>query len=507
MDTFANLLGGLEIALQPINLLYCFGGAVIGAIVGALPGLGPSAGCAIILPLTFGMDPIAGIIMLCALYYGTMYGGAITSILLGIPGDSASVATTFDGYPMAKKRGRPGAALGMSFVASFIGGTICTIAFTFLAPSLAGYALSFGPPEYFALMFLGLTAVSAMTGNDPLKGFISAILGLACSCVGADLLTGAPRFTFGSIYLMDGVDFVCAAMGLYGIAELIHNDPKSSEYGDFGVSKKDLSLKKMFPTRDDWKHSIPCIGVGTLIGFFIGMLPGAGATVASFISYATNKKISPRGEKFGTGVPEGIAAPESSNNSASIGAMIPMLTLGVPGSGATAVMMGALMMFGMAPGPLMFQNQPDFVWSLTASMYIGNFAIFVACMLSAIYMVKILQIPINTLNAVVMAFILIGAYSLENNLFNVGLTIFFGLLGYLMKKIEMPSAPFVLSLVLGNLFETNFRQSMILSDNSPVIFFTRPISCVIMLIAIAVIFKPLLSGLMSRTRKKSEALS
>ncbi|MBO6157789.1 MAG: tripartite tricarboxylate transporter permease [Firmicutes bacterium] len=502
MNTLTDLLYGLSVALQPMNLLYCFIGAASGAIVGALPGLGPSAGTAILLPLTFGMNPTSGIIMLCGMYYGCMYGGGITAILLGIPGDSAAVATTFDGYPMNKQQKRPGAALGTSFLSSFIGGTLCIILFTFLAPALARYTLTFGPPEYFALMLMGLTMVSALTGDNPIKGYISAALGLAFSCVGADLVAGTFRYTFHQVHLIDGIDFVCAAMGLFGIAEIVNNSIKDG-YGDMGISKEDVKLSKMFPRKNEWKYLAPSIGSGSLIGFFIGMLPGAGATIASFLSYGLNKRTSPRGEEFGTGVPEGIACCESANNAASIGAMVPMLTLGVPGSGATAVMMGALMMFSMTPGPLMFQNNKDFIWGLTASMYVGNFAIFLLCMLTAIYMVKILQIPIDLLNAVVMAFIFIGAFSLENSLFNVGLTIFFGVLGYLMKKMQYPAAPFVLSLVLGNLFEKNLRQSLILSNNSFAIFFNRPISAAIMAIVIIVVLRPILMKLVRTVRKTS----
>jgi putative tricarboxylic transport membrane protein len=504
MDVLSNLAYGFSVALQPINILYCLIGTVFGVIVGALPGLGPSAGLAIILPLTFGMNPVAGIIMLCGIYYGTMYGGGITSILLGIPGDPASVATTFDGYPMATKRKRPGAALGMSFFASFIGGTICVVIFTFLAPSLAKYALSFGPPEYFALMLLGLTTIAGLTGKNPYKGFISALVGLLFATVGVDLVAGVPRYTFGSIYLLDGIDFVPAAMGLFGIAELICTS-KDESYKGFGVTRKDIGWRKMLPSRDDWRHALPFIGTGSIIGFFIGMLPGAGATIASFISYGTAKRLSKRGDEFGTGVPEGIACCESSNNAASVGAMVPLMTLGVPGSGATAIMLGALMMFGLAPGPLLFSQHPDFVWGLIASMYLGNFLIFLLCLTTVVVFVKVLQVPVPKLNAVVMAFILVGAYSMNNSMFDVGMTVAFGLLGYLMKKLEYPPAPFVLSLVLGNLLEKSMRQSMILSDNSPAIFFTRPLSGTIMVICILVVAKPLIETLIGTLRRRLAA--
>jgi putative tricarboxylic transport membrane protein len=446
------------------------------------------------------MEPVSGIIMLAGIYYGTMYGGAITAILLGIPGDSAAVATTFDGFPMATKRHRPGAALGVSFFASFIGGTLCIIVFTFLAPKLAKYALSFGPPEYFALMVLGLTTIAGLTGKRPVKGCISALLGLWLAMVGVDLFAGTPRFTFGSVNLLDGINFVPAAMGLFGISEILCTS-QIDGIGNMGVSKKDLSWRKVRPSRDDWKHILPSIAIGTPLGFFIGILPGAGATVASFISYGTAKKMLKRGKEFGTGVPEGVACCESANNSASVGAMIPLLTLGVPGSGATAIMLGALMMFGLTPGPLMFSARPDVVWGLVASMYVGNILIFLLCISTMIWIIRILQVPIPKLNAVVMAFILVGAYAMNNSMFDVGLTIFFGLLGYFMKKLEYPPAPLVLSLVLGSLVETSLRQSMILSDNSIIIFFMRPISAVIMAISIIVLLKPLFNKPISTIKR------
>jgi putative tricarboxylic transport membrane protein len=492
METMQNLLLGLSVALEPLNLLYVLVGVISGVIIGALPGLGPSAGLAILLPLTFGVDPIAGIILLAGIYYGAMYGGAMTSILINTPGDPASVMTTMDGYPMTQA-GRTGAAMGMAAFASFIGGTVCVIAFMYLAPALAQVALSFGPPEYFALMVLGLTTLAGMTGKYPVKGYLAAVFGLSLAIIGLDLVTGQPRFTFGSLELFDGIDFIIVAIGTFGIAEIL----SAAEEKDTKIiiNRGDLAWRKLFPTAQDWFYSRWHIVRGTIIGFIVGILPGAGATVASFISYGVAKRTSKRPEMFGKGAIEGVAAPESANNSAAMGAMVPLLTLGVPGSASTAVMMGALMMFGMQPGPLLFEENPEFVWGLIGSMYLGNIMLILTMLVAVPVFVRILVVPKALLNGVVMAFILVGAYSINNSMFEVVLTLAFGFIGYFMKKMHIPAAPLVLALVLGNLLENSLRQSMIISDGNPLIFFTRPISGPIMLIAIILIFWPLVKNL------------
>ncbi|MGI6451327.1 MAG: tripartite tricarboxylate transporter permease [Desulfitobacteriia bacterium] len=492
MEVLQNLVFGFSVVFgEPIYLLYCLVGVIFGVIIGALPGLGPSAGLAIILPITFGMNPVAGIIMMAGIYYGSMYGGSITSILINVPGDPSSVATTFDGYPLSKK-GRTGQALGMAAFASIIGGTVCVILFMFLAPALAEFALTFGPPEYFALMFLGLTTIAGMTGKYPSKGYLSALVGLFLATVGLDLVQGIPRFTFGNWNLYEGIDFIPVAMGLFGIAEIL-TATAEDDLTSLKVNRKDITFKRLLPNKEDWKFSIPHLGRSIPLGFFIGMLPGAGATIASFISYGTARKFSKRGDQFGTGVIEGVAAPESANNSASIGAMVPLLTLGVPGSGSTAVMLGALMMFGLTPGPLLFEYNPDFIWGLISSMYIGNLFLLILALSALPIFVRVLRVPTRILNPIVMAFILVGAYSLSNSMFHVMLTILFGVLGFFMKKLSFPAAPMVLALVLGRLLETSLRQSMIISNGSLMIFFTRPISCVILTIAILAILWPFIS--------------
>lgn len=487
MDVMQNLMMGLSVAADPINLLYCLVGVIVGTIIGALPGIGPSAGIALLVPLTFGANPTAAIIMLAGIYYGAMYGGSITSILINVPGDSASVMTTMDGYPLAKA-GRAGAALGMSAFASFIAGTFSVVAFMFLAPTLAKFALSFGPPEYFALMILGLTTLAGLTGSSPAKGFLSAFVGLFFAVIGSDLIEGTERFTFGSLHLFGGLDFIILAMGVFGIAELL----QSEEEGEMlKVKKDDLRWRKFFPNKQDWKKSAFGITEGSIIGFFIGMLPGAGATIASFITYGIAKNGSKNPELFGKGAIEGVAAPEAANNSAAVGAMVPMLTLGVPGSGSTAVMLGALMMLGLSPGPMLFTQHPDFIWGLIGSMYIGNIILVILCIVAVPLFVKMLKVPSGILNAIVMAFIVIGTYSLNNAIFDVLLATGFGAMGYVMKKLKYPAAPMVLALVLGNLLENSLRQSLILSDGSLAIFFQKPIAFGILVVSFLVIVWPL----------------
>lgn len=499
-ETLSNLLYGFSVAITPINILYCLIGVVTGTIIGALPGLGPSAGLAVLLPITFGIDPVGGIIMLAGIYYGAMYGGSITSILINTPGDSAAVMTTLDGYPLTQK-GRAGAAMGMAAFSSFIGGTVSVIAFTFLAPVLAGAALSFGPPEYFALMVLGLTTIAGMTGDDPIKGFIAALVGLFLGIIGLDLVTGKPRFTFGMMELFSGIDFIPVAMGVFGISEIILASEGKVDME--GLRNTDLRWRKLFPTAVDWARSKWAIVRGTLIGFFIGMLPGAGATIASFISYGTAKKASKHPEEFGQGAIEGVAAPECANNAASVGAFVPLLTLGVPGSASTAILMGALMMFGLRPGPMLFEKNPDFVWGLIASMYVGNIMLILMVLLFVPLFVRALLVPKASLNAVVLAFILVGAYSLNNSMFDVYLTIGFGFLGYFMKKLHYPGAPMVLALVLGQLLETSLRQSLILSGGSFSIFFARPISTVLMIVAFGAIFVPVIKSMINKMKAKN----
>lgn len=485
MEILQNLLGGLAIAVSPMNLLFCFIGVVAGVLIGALPGLGPSAGLAILLPVTFGFpDPVAGIILLAGIYYGAMYGGSITSVLIGVPGDPAAVMTVADGYPLAQQ-GRGGPALGICAIGSFIGGTLCVLAFTILGPLLAKVALSFGPPEYFALMVLGLTLVASFAEKSAIKAFQSAVAGLFISVIGLDLVTGLPRFTFGQSKLYEGIDFIVVALGLYGITEiLIAMEDKELS---FKFDKKQLQWRSLLPNAADWAVSKWVILKSTVVGFMLGMLPGSGATICTFIAYAMAKNAAPPERKplFGKGAIEGVAAPETANNAASVAAFVPLLTLGVPGSASTAVLMGALLMFGLQPGPLLWETNPNFIWGLIGSMYIGNAMLLILSTICIPFFVRMLEVPFPILNAVVMAFILVGAYSLTNSMFDVGMTLFFGLLGYTMKKMDYPAPPMILALVLGNTLENSLRQSLILSQGSIGIIFSRPISGVLITIALA----------------------
>ncbi|MBQ6196705.1 MAG: tripartite tricarboxylate transporter permease [Lachnospiraceae bacterium] len=499
MNLLQNLGLGFSILADPMVIVYSLVGVVSGVIIGALPGLGPSVGIAVLLPLCYGLSPACALCMLCGIYYGAMYGGSITAILINTPGDSAAIMTTLDGYPLARQ-GKAGKALGMACLASVIGGTVSVVLFMSLAPIISNFATSFGPSEYFALMVLGLTSVAGMTGKSPAKGFLAAFLGLFVAGIGIDLVFGTPKFVFGNVNLYSGIDFVPVAMGLFGIAEIICN----FEDNNIQVDKESLKLKKLLPNKEEWKRTLPHIGRGTILGFIVGMLPGAGATIASFLSYDMAKRTSKHKNEFGKGAVEGVAAPECANNAASMGAMVPMLTLGVPGSGATAIMMGALMMLGISPGPSFFVKNAEVAWGLVASMYLGN-VILVLLGLGALRLfVKILNVKTTTMNALIFAFILIGAYALENSMFTVGVTLFFGILGYFLKKLKVPAAPMVLALVLGAITETNLRQALIIDNNNFFKVLTHPISAVILVIALLLAFGTPIKNLFAKVKAKGK---
>jgi putative tricarboxylic transport membrane protein len=427
-----------------------------------------------------------------------MFGGATTSILLNVPGESASVMTCMDGHPLARQ-GRAGPALGMAAMSSFIGGTFAVVMLTFLAPALASYALSFGPPEYFALTMMGLTLVSSLGGDSPLKGLISAAFGLMVACIGIDAISGVARFTFGSAYLLDGVSFIAVAVGLFALSELMENIEGPMEQL---VSKTRLKIRTLFPNKEDWQNSWRSVTRGSFIGFFVGVLPGAGATIASFLSYATAKRLSKRPEKFGHGAIEGVAAPESANNAAAGGAMVSLLTLGIPGSATTAVLMGALIIHGMRPGPLLFTSNPDFVWGLVASMYIGNVMLIIQNMPMIGLWVRLLKVPYKILLPVIITLATVGVFVTENNIVDVWVMIIFGLIGYLMRKMKYPPAPLVLALVLGPMVERSLRQSLTISHGDVSIFFARPIAAVLISIALLSLFSPLLRMAWERYRQR-----
>ena len=488
---------GFHIAITPVNLLLCFLGALAGTIIGALPGIGPSAGLAILLPLTFGMNPTSAMIMMAGLYCGAMYGGTITSVLINVPGESSSVMTCLDGYQMALQ-GRAGKALGIAAIGSFIAGTFSVVFLMLLSIPLVKFALSFGPPEYFALMLMGLCTIAGLTGGSVLKALVGAFLGLLISTPGMDAFSGLPRLTFGFTGLLGGVDFLVVAMGLFGIGEVLYNAEQIMKL-EFVTEK--IKIKEVWPNRAEWRASAMPITRGTIIGFLVGVLPGAGSTIASFISYSAEKRFSKHPEKFGKGAIEGVAGPESANNSATGGAMVPLLTLGIPGSGTTAIMLGALMMFGLQPGPLLFQKNPDFVWGVIASMYIGNIMLLVMNIACIPLFVKILKIPNSLLMPLIIVFATVGVYSVDGNIFDVWMLYLFGVMGYFMKKFDMPPAPVVLSVVLGPMIERALRQSLTMSLGSYDIFFTRPISAVLLLMGFAAVLWPLID--MVRLRRRS----
>jgi putative tricarboxylic transport membrane protein len=468
-----------------MNLLWCFLGAVMGTLVGVLPGLGPVAAMSMLLPVTYGMSPTGAIIMLAGIYYGAQYGGSTTSILVNIPGEAASVVTCLDGYQMARQ-GRAGVALGISAFGSFIAGTLGVVGLSFLAPPLVEAALTFGPPEYFALMCLGLAVLTFLAHGSMLKALIMAILGLFVGTIGLDITTGSQRFTFGIPDLMEGVGLVPVAMGLFGISEILLNIEKKIK-----VSVFKAKLKGFLPNREDWKKSTGPIFRGTLIGFFLGILPGGGAVIASFTSYAVEKRLSKYPEKFGTGVIEGVAAPESANNAASTGCFIPLLTLGIPSNVVMALLLGALMIHGLSPGPLLMTKHPDVFWGVICSMYIGNIMLLVLNLPLIPIWVKVLTIPYRILFPFILLFCLIGVYTINNNVFDIFLMIFFGVVGYMAIKFEFEAAPFVLAVVLGPMMEKAGRQSLIMSQGDFTIFVTRPITVVIIGITILLLIFPL----------------
>ncbi|MCI0548980.1 MAG: tripartite tricarboxylate transporter permease [Candidatus Rokubacteria bacterium] len=500
MDLWSNLAMGFSVAASPTNLTLAFLGVVVGTLIGALPGIGPVSGVALLLPLTFGMHPTSGIIMLAALYYGTMYGGTLTSVLINTPGESASVVTCIDGHQMALQ-GRAGPALGVAAIGSFVAGTVGVVLLMTMSPLLARWALSFGPPETFALMLLGLTTVTGLTGEHAVKGYISMVLGLMLSMVGFDIISGDARYTGGINEMLDGVDFLPVAIGLFGFGEVL---AAAETRVEGRILNARYRLRDVMLSAADWARSRWAIARGTALGFVVGVLPGAGPTVASFLSYALEKKISPHPEEFGRGAIEGVAAPESANNAASAGAMVPMLTLGIPGSATTAVMLGGLMMWGLRPGPLLFEKNPDFVWGLIASMYIGNVMLVVLNIAFIPLFVRALRVPASILMPLIIVFCITGAYSQGNKMWDVGQMLVFGVLGYLMKKLDYSPAALTLALVLGPLAERALRQSLILSDAGLGIFFLRPIAAVLTTAALAAVAVPVVRALLqaSRGRRK-----
>ena len=479
MDSVTHLLSGFAAALSPAYLAYAFAGCVFGTLIGVLPGLGPSAGTAILIPLTFKLDPTGAIIMLAAIYYGAMYGGTITSVLINVPGEAASVITCLDGHQMAKQ-GRGGTALGIAAIGSFIGGLVASIALALIAAPLARLALKFGPPEFFALMLLGLCLVSGLAGRSLAAALLMTVLGLLISMIGIDPVRGAPRFAFGIADLYDGLGIVPVVMGLFGIAEILI----TAEQPVREIIRARLS--NLLPSRDEWRRSWGAIWRGTGIGFGLGLIPGIGAIVPTFMAYILEKRLSKTPERFGQGAIEGVAAPETANNAYANAAMVPFLTLGIPSSPTIAVLMGAFIVNGLTPGPFLFQERPDLVWTVIASFFIGNVILLVLNLPLVGLWAKILHVPFRYLAVGVLVFCVLGAYSLQQSAFDVWVMIGFGVIGYGFRKLDLPLAPLVLGLILGPALERSLRTSLEMSAGEYSIFFTRPL-CLGLLIASAAV--------------------
>ena len=482
MSAFNDLMMGFSAALTLKHLAMCFAGVLMGQIVGVLPGIGPAAAIALLLPLTFGADPTSAIILFAGIYYGSQYGGTLTSVLVSVPGESSTVMTTLDGYQMAVQ-GRAGPALGIAAIGSFIAGTLGTIGLMLLAPPLARAALAFGPPEYFALVVLGLTALAAV-GSSVTKGLAAGVAGLLLGTIGIDPQNGIARFDFGQTWLLDGVEFIVLTVALFGVGEVVASCV-------LGAARPVAEVKSALPTRADWRASRFSILRGTGIGFVIGVLPATGATIASFLAYIVEKKVAKDPSRFGKGAIEGVAAPEAANNAAAAGAMVPMLSLGVPGSGTTAIILGALIMFGIRPGPELFTKNAELVWAVIASMYIGNVILLVLNLPLAGLFARLLKIPYRWLYPPILALCIAGVYSQSNSLEDCSLMVGFGILGWLMKRYDWGMAPMILGLVLGPIFESALRQSLTLSHGSASIFFTRPISATLLAFALLAVTAPL----------------
>ena len=473
MDLFANLLLGFSVAVSPVNLAYLFAGVMVGMVVGIIPGFGPAAALAVLLPITFGMEPAGAVIMLAAIYYGSQYGGTITSILLNTPGESSSVASTFDGYPLAQQ-GRAGPALVMQAVASFVGGTLGVVLITLLALPFSQLARSFGPPEFFLLVVMGLSTLIAMLGGNWRLGLISALVGFALGTVGVDLETGNSRFTFGSAELIGGIDFIPVAIGLFGLGELYYAFYSGLHVtGTGGIVQFDKE-RRFWPELRDYVETRWALARGSLLGFVVGVLPGAGATVASLMSYSLEKSVSKTPESFGKGAMAGLVGPESANNAASSGAMVPLLTLGIPGSASTAVLLAAFTLWGLTPGPLLMAQRPEFAWGLIASMYLGNVALLALNVFAIPLFVQMIKLPYRILAPAVILICTIGTYSVSGSIVETWLMFGAGLVGFFMKLHGFSPAALVLALVLGPLAEQSLRQTLAISRGSFGIFLERP---------------------------------
>ena len=491
VETLQNLSNGFALALSPSVLPYAFVGCIVGTLVGVLPGVGPLAGISLLLPISFGLNATSAIVLLAGIYYGAMYGGSTTSILMRIPGEAASVMTCIDGYAMTEK-GRAGPALSIAAVGSYVAGTASVVALMFLAPPLADFALRFGPPENFALLVLGLLVLAYMSGGSMAKALAMAAFGLLLGMIGIDTMTGFFRFHYGIAELGDGIGVVPTAVGLFGISEILLSAGKATK----GKIHKPR-LRELLPSRQEWRESGWPIGRGTVLGFAIGILPGPGHVISSFVSYAVERRLSKHPEQFGHGAVAGVAGPESANNSATSGAFVPMLALGLPSGAVPAIMLAAMMIHGVAPGPLLIQQQPQLFWGFIASMYVGNVVLLILNLPLVGLFVNILRIPYAFLYPSILVFATLGVYAVNNSVVDVWIMVATGLLGYVLRKFDFEIAPIILGLVLAPMIELSFRQSLAMSAGDYAIFFVRPISAVMLLAGLALLLlglRPVFTG-------------
>lgn len=495
MEIFDHLSLAFHVAYEPTNLLMCFIGVLLGTLVGVLPGLGPVATISLLLPITYKLTAVQSIIMLAGIYYGAQYGGSTTSILLNIPGEASTMITCLDGHKMAQK-GRAGQALGICAIGSFIGGTFAVVLLTFLAPPMARMALYFGPPENASLMALGLVMVTYLSSGSFIKALMMTTVGLLLGTIGTDLISGQIRFTFGIIGLTEGLGIIPVVMGLFGISEVFLNIEKSFENREF--VKTETKLTKLLPNKKELKESAGPMARGSILGFFLGVIPGGGALLASVASYVLEKKLSKHPETFGTGNIAGVAGPETSNNAASIGAYIPLLTLGIPSNVVMAVLMGAFLIHGVIPGPLLLTEHPDIFWGVVGSMYIGNVMLLILNLPLIGLWVKILRLPFVLLFPLILIVCLIGSYSINYSLLDVNIMILFGIFGYIMKKFEYPPAPLCMGLILGPLVEKHLGQSIMMANGSFLIFISRPISAALLGLGVLILISPLILRLFKK---------
>ena len=497
MDVFDNLSQGILAILTVQNLLLLGAGVMLGMIVGVMPGLGPSAGLAILLPITFTLDPTGAIVMLAAVYYGAMYGGTITSVLINTPGESATVASTFDGYPLAKQ-GRAGPALVMAAVASFVAGTIGAILISVAAPVTASVAASFGPPELFLVVVAGLLTLIVIIGTNKLLGLLSALIGFAIATVGIDIGTGQQRYTFGNVELINGIDFIPVAIGLFGVGEVLYTLWRGGHLERLGYFKVSARDRGFWPHKQDYRESVGPMTRGSFLGFFVGATPGAGATVASLMSYNLEKSISKRPDRFGKGAMPGLVGPEAANNAASAGAMVPLLTLGIPGSAATAVLIGGFLMWGLQPGPLLMEQNPEFAWGLIASMYLGNVMLLLVNIFCIPAFASIARIPFRVLAPIVIMVCVLGTFTVNGSIVEVQIMLACGVLGFFMRRFGMSPAALVIALVLGPMAEETLRQTLLISDGSFDIFVERNTSLVLLCVIALLLLLPLISRLVKQ---------